>query len=377
MLLSEQEFTEKINKIQGNKMMQEKNRQNKRGRKADKRNSLRERLSEDLRSGVLTGKLPGLTQLAKQYDACPATVQRTLQELAAVGLVDIRPRSGTYVKQFCDVDFIFFEDYADVSINSGTVPSSFLAEYGTLYNGLYDALQESGVTCRFHQIGKISPQFLAGKTRVVALFSQYIEDFGYKFLESTNWIRVMGAQDYNCPGGHITYDNSQIGKVAVNFLRSGGCSGIACLGSPKMLLFRQRIDSVRDECAVQGIEMSLWEVDLHTMPLAEICQRIRSLIAANREALQSGELGIFCCADHFMVPLRQEMAAAGLSPAQVRHLSCDNNRFYLQGIYPPSVEIDIGMYRIGAAAARQILGPVSQINDKSAIAPELVLPEEK
>lgn len=347
----------------------------KRGRKNDKRDSLCKRIAEELRGGVFAGKLPGLNSLAQRYMASPATVQRSLRELAAAGMVEIRPRSGTYVRLSREVYFIYFEDYLDEADGSACRMADFQSEYGMLYNGLYNTLRDSGVTCRFCQIGRFSAEFLAERALVVALFSQYTQNFAYRFLAATNWIRVMGAQDYNCPGGHITYDNLQIGQMAVDYLCSAGCRRIVCIGSPRMLLFRQRMDSVLDECRRRRIEMQLWEVDLHTMPLSEICRKLRSGITANCETLRSGELGIFCCADHFMVPLRQEMAAVGLSPARVRHLSCDNNSCFLQGIYPPSVEIDIGMYRIGVAAAHQILGPAEQIKNKSMISPELILPE--
>ena len=346
-----------------------------RGRKTDKRDSLRELISEDLHNGILTGKLPGLNILAKRYAASPATVQRTLKEIANMGLVDIRPRSGTYATVSREVHFVYFEELMDDVAAQPNQPSCFQSEYGVLYDGLHNTLREAGVTCHFWPVNRNSTRFLEEKALVIAIFSQYAQEFAYKFLEHTNWIRVMGAQDYNCPGGHITYDNLQIGKMAVNYLRASGCRRIACIGSPRMLLFRQRIDSVLEECRSQKIDLQLWEVDLHTMPLSEICQKIRNAVTANREILRSGELGLFCCADHFMVPLRQEMAAAGLSPEKIHHLSCDNNPSFLRGIYPASTEIDIGMYRIGVAAAHQILGPLEQIRNKSMVSPELVLPE--
>ncbi len=355
--------------------MTEKGEKNKRGRKTDKRDSLRERISEDLRNGVFSGKLPGLNVLAQRYGASPATVQRSLRELSALGFVDIRPRSGTYVKLSREVNFVFFEDHMADSAKGVSRPSGFQAEYGILYDGLHDTLRDAGVVCQFYQVDGSSPRFLNDNALVVALFTQYVQEFAYRFLENTNWIRVMGAQDYNCPGGHITYDNLRIGRMAVDYLASAGCRRIACIGSPRLLLFRQRIDSVLEECRVRGIEIQQWEVDLQSMPLSEICRRIGNGIAADREAIASGELGIFCCADHFMVPLRQEMAAVGLSPETIHHLSCDNNPCFLRGIYPPPAEIDIGMYRIGVAAAHQILGPAGQIKNKSMISPELILPD--
>ena len=93
-------------------------------------------------------------------------------------------------------------------------------------------------------------------------------------------------------------------------------------------------------------------------------------------ALADGEMGIFCCADHFMVPLRQELATAGLSPARVKHLSCDNNPYYLKGVYPQAAEIEIGMYEIGATAARQILKGSAEEYGKVAIPPRLLPAEE-
>ena len=347
----------------------------KRGRRADRSEILLQRLTGDLQNGILCGRLPGVTLLARQYGVCPATVQSTLRQLAAAGLVEIRPRSGTYAKQKRDVHFVVFsEDFGHVV--SSTPPGNFIAEYGALYNGIYETLCEAGATLHFHMTNEARPSFGEEKPRIITLFSTAMQAHAYKNLPAGCWIKVMGVQDYNCPGGHVTYDNYEIGRIAAEYLRNEGCRKFAYLGSLRSLLFRQRFDSFLETLSSFGLEVEQVEVNAGEMSLAEISHRLRKFILANHTPLETGVLGIFCGADHFMVPLRQELAAAGLSSTQVKHLSCDNNPYYLKGIYPRPAEIDIGMYEIGKGAARMALDDTGHYHTKCAIHPRLLPPEE-
>lgn len=340
------------------------------GPTGEKSERLKQQIITDLESKVFSGKLPGVTLLAKHYKSSSATLQRVLQELAMEDYVDIIPRSGTYVKETQDILFIYFVNKPCQLTN--TPSAYFLAEYGNLYSGIFDALQKNGATLSFCQAYSLPHNFLKNRSRVIAIYSPLIQERVYHELANVNWIRVMGANDYNCPGGHITYDNYKIGKLAAEHLIKQNCKKFAFLGTNRTLLFSQRFESFADTLRHRDHHAMNWFVDVEEMNLAEIATTLRKYIKENQHSLASGELGIFCSADRFMVPLRQEFANAGLNNTLIKHISCDNNQYYLQGVYPKSTEIDIGMYKIGEHAAIQILGSIENIKNKFSITPILI-----
>lgn len=343
---------------------------NKRGRSSSKSNDLKKQIIEDLEKKVFNNKLPGLTVLAKRYNSCSATLQKILQNLAEEDYVEIVPRSGTYVKELQDIHFIYFVDTPYPLIN--TPSAMFLSEYGNLYSGIFDTIQNSNAILHFHQGHSLPKKFQRNKTRIIALFSQASQERVYQELADSNWIRVMGANDYNCPGGHITYDNYKIGKLAADFLIKQNCTKFTYLGPKHNILFSQRFESFYETLRLNNFSANFWNVNAIQMTLAEISNTLQQYIKEHFQSLQNGETGIFCSADLFMVPLRQELANAGLNASVIKHISCDNNPYYLQGIYPRSAEIDIGMYQIGKHAAMQILQSSDEIKNKLSINPTLI-----
>jgi len=349
----------------------------KRGRKADKSQALFHHLAEDLRKGVYSGRLPGVTILAQKYHACPATIQRTLQVLEEEGLVDIKPRSGTYVKTDTEVHMVVFMDKSFAGLNSP--PASFIAEYESLYNGIMETLQEYGVALSFRTVCLDSPDALktlsAERGKIIALFPQQIKSQVYQALPPGRWLRVMDAQDYNCPATHITYDNYSIGHLAANYLVHQGCRRFGYVGSYRLQLFHQRFESYLETLRLHGFDGEHLNVDIVGMTLSEVSRRMHVFLDERKELLRNGEFGLFCGADHFVVPLRQELASLGLA-ANVKLISCDNNSYYLKGVYPRSAEIDICMYEIGRQAVLEALNGKMEDCKKIAVSPRLLPPEQ-
>ncbi|MBS1369290.1 MAG: GntR family transcriptional regulator [Lentisphaeria bacterium] len=345
-----------------------------RGRKDDRRKELAARVAADIRAGRLGGKLPGVTRLAVLYDSCPATMQRVLQRLAADGLVEVKPCSGTYVRSQLEVDFVSLYLRDAQPLNIPDARDNMLANYGQLYQGLYDSLKAAGVPLSFQILELGDEEQLRRLSRrnchLVAILPTGQEGICYDRFAGCSWTRVMGAQDYNCPVTHITYDNSRIGELAARELREQGCRRFVFIGSGTHPLFRQRLDTFRSSLAMHGFAAEHVDVDVFRMGAAEIIRRLRAFAGENAEALRSHEAGLFCCADAFLVMLHQAMAPV-IDPACVQIISCDNNPSFLKGVFPIPREIDICTYEIGAAAARHILTAPGSV-EKTAVMPRLV-----
>lgn len=352
----------------------------KRGRKADKSNALCLRLATDLRTGLYAGRLPGVTLLADRYDVSPATMQRALRQMESDGLVEIRPRSGTYVRGAREVHLIMVADSPEMKGAGGMPPLAFLAEYGALYESMAGTLAEFDVNLVFRSVFYEDADALRRLSddvhgRMIVLLPPRRTAELYAMLPAERWIRVMGAQDYNCPVGHITYENGVIGELAAEYLLECGCRSFCFVGDEQSPLFRQRCDSFRDVLARRGMRLDLISLDWKTLSLSMVGSRIHAALAPRIEEIRGGECGIFCAADHFVLPVRQELAALGVALGEMHMVSCDNNPYYLSNIYPRPAEIDIGMAEIGAEAARRILGENEAFGAKMAIPPRLLLPE--
>lgn len=345
-----------------------------RGRKDRCRRELAARIAADIHAGKFSGKLPGVTRLAALYDACPATVQRALQRLSETGLVEIRPCSGTYVRLLLEVDFIHFYIRDGQPQNVPDALDNLLANYGQLFQGLYDTLKSAGVPLSFQTLELGNRELLRRwnhrNHHLVAILPTGQESVCYDFFAGCSWTRVMGAQDYNCPITHITYDNARIGEIAARTLRERGCRRFAFIGSGTHPLFRQRFETFHSSLALHGFFAELVDVDVFRMGNMEIIRKLRGFTGENAAALRSHELGLFCCADAFLAMLYQAMAPA-VDPAGVQIVSCDNNPYFLKGVSPVPSEIDICTYEIGVAAARHILSSPDTI-EKTALIPRLI-----
>ena len=54
-------------------------------------------LRRQIESGEITDRLPSITELTREHDVAPNTVQRALRVLKAEGLIIGRPGRGTFV----------------------------------------------------------------------------------------------------------------------------------------------------------------------------------------------------------------------------------------------------------------------------------------
>ena len=345
-----------------------------RGRKDDCRRELAARIAADIRSGKLSGKLPGVTRLAVTYGACPATVQRALQRLAKEELVEIRPCSGTYVRLQLEVDFVNFYLRDIQPHNMPDALDNMLANYGQLFQGLYDTLKPAGVPLSFQTLELGNRELLRRwnhrNRHLVAVLPAGQESLCYDLFAECRWTRVMGVQDYNCPTTHITYDNARIGEIAARALRERGCRRFVFIGSGTHPLFRQRLETFRSALALYGLSSDHIDVDVFRMGSAEIIRKLRMFAEENAVGLGAREIGLFCCADAFLAMLHQAMTPV-VDPAAVQIISCDNNPYFLKGIFPVPREIDICTYEIGVATARHILA-ASDAAEKTALIPRLV-----
>ena len=196
-----------------------------RGRKDDCRRELAARIAADIRSGKLSGKLPGVTRLAVTYGACPATVQ------AGAATPGKRRARGNPALQrdLCPSAaggrFVNFYLRDIQPHNMPDALDNMLANYGQLFQGLYDTLKPAGVPLSFQTLELGNRELLRRwnhrNRHLVAVLPAGQESLCYDLFAECRWTRVMGVQDYNCPTTHITYDNAGSERLRHGLCRNG------------------------------------------------------------------------------------------------------------------------------------------------------------
>ncbi len=330
-----------------------------RGRKPDRRQELFLRIAADIESGKLTGKLPGVLKLADRYDSCHGTVQNAIRMLSDAGYIEIRPRSGCYVRRRLEVVVagLYLED--QTPLNLPDAYTNFMANLAPLYQSLHDTLGKAGIPLSFEVVNLEDADAIRRLKRpdrhLVLNFPIREPERFYPLFDGCSWTRVSGTFDPDCPSSHFTCDNPAIGRLAAQRLMEKRCRSFTGIGSHAIGLFRQRFDAFAGELEAGGFRADHIEIDSFRMNLPEILTALKTRLTPCAEALRSGERGIFCAADAFMQPLQQVLDHLPGGADGCVIVSCDNNPYFLQNVTLKADEIDIGLRGIGTEVGMHIL----------------------
>ncbi len=345
------------------------NSKNSPGRKSSLRNNLRDSIALAIRSGVYTEKMPGVTQLAHEYSANPLTVRRALDELEDLGLIEKRPRVGTFVKHRRRVALLFFNR----DINEADKSSS-LYVFGEVLRGIEAYMERFGIAVQTHLV---SPE----NTKLINKLKQDVDGFivitalnvkrnDFDILSDVRWVRAMGGIHTYTPSGHVTYDNNAVGHLAADQLIGQGCEEFIYYGSATNYLFKTRLDTFRERILEnRRLTFKHIEIDINTMSAGEIMERSERAFKA---MISPGKItGLFISADMYATPVYQVLYSMGIRPGKdIEIVSCDNNSYYLNGLHPKPQSIDIRMLDIGLRAAEMLQSPGAKM-EKVVLTPEL------
>lgn len=309
-------------------------------------------LRKNINNGKLSGALPGVKQLAKEYDVNFMTVNKAVKMLEAEGLVYRVPRKGTYVKRIKNIAFCFQSGGAEMRIYS-VFAAMFIAAQRYLSGQNCPMFLESGMSIRKQSVRML-------KNRIDGMiFSGNPADVISGDMRELPLVRVLGEVDQEDSYDHVVYDNREIGVLAARFLLERGHQRLAYVGDQIPPLFIERRDAFI-RTAEQGgamvrfspYEASTWEPRHKNIALQ------MNLLFGNPD---SRPTAIFCPSDNEIGLIYDNLYKFGLTPMRdILIVSCNYDSMMLGHCDPAPVSIDIRMEDIGTMAAQRVLERINE-----------------
>ncbi len=331
-----------------------------RSRIACKHDGIAAELARRIRSGLLTGKLPGVTRLAQEYSVNPLTVCKALDALEQQGLIERRSRIGTFVKYKKRIG-IFFLTRKQMAQANG--PARWQPLLPALYNIVSEGISAVIGARQFSMlIQSVNPddeayvQYLKNEVdgAVILHAGDGVNEQDLKLFSDLVYVRAMGQSTGAGAFSHVTYDNPLTGTLAGEFLRRQQCDVVVYIGGLRLTLGQERMAAFRK--AIGDLPLEHLELDLGELTISQFIaagtERVRDILtrAAGKK------VGFFISGDVYTAPIYQILRSLGREPVtDVPLVSCDNNYYFLHGLHPLPPEIDIQAYEIGRRSAELLL----------------------
>ncbi len=345
----------------------------KRNTKAQK---VRREIIDRINRGIYTGKLPGVNQLAADFDVNPLTISKVLRNLSESGLIYQQERIGTFVGRKRRIGFLILQGGGQ---QQGI--HAHLSSYNKIINGCTEIIEPEHLTLHTLVASPDETESIEQLKRevdaMVISTAGNVNEESLELTAGTPRIRVLGNYQEVGEYPQITYNNEVIGKLAADYLLQTGCRRFVVFGPQPDGIFASRYRNFSARIRKAGHEVTEIPLDPYYLPFTDYMAQGRKKLG---EVLSSNsKTGIFVPADVVCNPLYQIIYRLGLEPEMFTIIGCDNNDYHLHGLFPRPVAIDIRMEDIGRDAARFLL---DIINGKRAVddcdkiikTPELVLP---
>ncbi len=303
-------------------------------------------LRQQINNGTLDGALPGVKQLALEYDVNFMTVNKAVKMLEDEGLVYRIPRKGTYVKRMKNIAFCYEENAVNNGIHSVFAPM-YVAAQRYLSENNCPMFLESRMSIRSQSLAMM-------KNRIDGLIfhgkPDILEAIGLKAIPM---VRILGFPDEEVSCDYVTYDNRAVGRLAAEYMLAHGHRTVAYVGDQLPPLFAQRLQVFTETVLKNGgnalfepYEASTWE------------PRNRNIRMQMRKVFSHKETptAIFCPSDNEIGLIYDNLYKMNLRPMEdVLIVSCNNDAVMLNYCDPAPVRIDIRMEDLGALAAQRLL----------------------
>jgi DNA-binding LacI/PurR family transcriptional regulator len=354
-----------------------------------KHNKITEVLVEKIESGKLTGKLPGVSKLAKEFSVNPLTICKALDSLDKLGMIERIPRIGTFVKHKKRIGLLNLttnQKYLESPSTGKDHTFTCSSIYTIASEGIQKVINQYHFSMLSHSVSPNEKDFINFLKKEVDGFivlcgSETKKEKYFELFNDIPNVRIMGKADLTMKASHVTYDNSVIGKLAAGYLMSQNCERYYYFGGNSNPLFSERLEVFQRELAAHGFQGEFIDLDIAQIELKELIKRGKDVFAE----IFSGNFpktGLFLSADVYCVPVYQMLYGMGLTPCQdLPIISCNNNYHYLRGLYPQPAEIDIKMREIGEKSAITLTEMLvnkdfSTTCEKIILTPEIIFPEQ-
>ena len=201
-------------------------------------------------------------------------------------------------------------------------------------------------------------------------------------LKKINIVYLMSGNNYMLPGDKVMPNNSQIGKLAAEYLVKKGHKNISFVTitsqHEKTMTMGKRWESFSKTASRLGAIPHLLAIEQKDELNFEgfgIDGPVQAKLSAALGDCNTVPSGIFICFDSLTATLYPLLHKIGIRPGRdIEILSCNNEKSFLTGLDPMPLSVDIQPELIGKRAVEQLLWRAGHPDDESEIVIE-VTPE--
>ncbi len=190
---------------------------------------------------------------------------------------------------------------------------------------------------------------------------------------------LRGVYDPANEFDHVQYDNSRVGPIAFDYLKSKGCRNMLFASSNSLHpAYSMRRDAFVQAAVASGIHPLLVEAENDQDPATRL--RIAEELVGKLGGLE-GTSGVFCASDDLMLSVYNKLYQQGLAPGRdIELIGCNNDPIIMAQMHPRPATIDIKLDIVGERAIDQLLWRMSHRDDRDrvelTVKPELVPAED-
>ncbi len=328
--------------------------------------SVAESLLRRIDSGELTGTLPGVKQLALEYDINFMTVDRAIRELEKQAVVHRVSRKGTFIRKHKNIALCAIDP------NPQFIELTFYAPFANAAQNYL--VQQNYFTFSENMYGR-TEEYLENLSRKIdglILFSGIIRKIPEVFDKAVK-IMAMGVVEPECGFDHVTYDTAEIGRIAVDYLMDNNCKRLVYIGARES----SRTFSERQRSFIHHAEINKLEYTIVPKSISPDNGDLKKLLDGFK-AMKKRPDGIFCSTDAEAVFVSNWLWTQGIIPGKdVFIIGCNNERNIMNmAMAQKPATIDLRLPDIGVAAAELLCRRIDGYKGKKEIIrlkPELII----
>ncbi|MFZ2654196.1 MAG: substrate-binding domain-containing protein [Victivallales bacterium] len=300
-----------------------------------------------IRRGQYTGMLPGVQQLARDFDVNFMTVNKAINMLVDENMLYRIPNTGTFVKRTYRIALVFLSRKENRSQRRHTV-------YDDLIHGVEEALGEKGMTMVFKNIDPESElpslKNMKNESDGLIILGDAKNSKANKIINGFPVVRVMDAIDENDTCDHVTFNNYSIGRLAAeHMLRKGHMKcAFACTNARQLLLDRGKAFSETLTKAGGKTSMIIPEIPniANGLKIDAIAGQLDRML--NEKPMPSG---LFIPATWMAGSIYSFLNSRGVVPGKdIEIVTCDKEFMELSKLIPLPAYVDIHADLVGRKA---------------------------
>lgn len=304
-------------------------------------------LRRRINSGLLSGALPGVKQLAVEFEVNFMTVDKAIRMLEDEGLVYRIPRKGSFVSRLKNIALIFNDP------NPQVISSPI---YTRLIMGLQGYLSTCNCAMIFENLTtniEHRAEILSRKIDGIILLCD--ERFVMpQALINLPCVQAMGMIREEATWDHVTYDNARIGVIAAEYLLKRGHRRAAYVNCYPGLLNQSRFEGFQMGM-LDGGGVAVKYPSALNFRTEELEEQLDQLLADSQRPT-----AIFSPVDDIMLVVCNFLSRRGCRPGvDFDLIGCNNEARFWQAMEVHPASIDIGVETIGIEAGKRLFHRIS------------------